>query len=130
MPCVFALLILVAWSSVSAHLRRSFRPSTFRRSEAGRMFLSDRACHASCVHCGHGQREVESGTGTDIVRGPYPSPVSFDYRTADRKPHAHATGLGGVERVEQTVKILYVKSRPRILYGDEHARRRLPGADK
>jgi hypothetical protein len=68
--------------------------------------LSDRVCHASCIR--HGQGELESGARADIARSPYPSPVSFDDRTADGKPHAHAAGLGGVERVEQTVKTVYV----------------------
>src|SRR5262245_9913046 len=91
-------------------LLRPVRASTFRRSRAWYAFPSDRACHhASWVRCArHGQRELERGTRTDIARGPYAPPVAFDYRTADREPHAHAAGLGGVEGVEQMVKILSV----------------------
>src|SRR5713101_4552143 len=78
----------------------------------------------------HGQGELESRAWADIARRQYPSPVRFDDRTADRKPHAHATGLGGVERLEQTVEVLHVQSRPGILDADKHAARRLvPGGD-
>jgi hypothetical protein len=35
---------------------------------------------------------------------PYPPTVSCDDRTADREPHAHATGFGGEEGVEQPVR--------------------------
>jgi hypothetical protein len=70
--------------------------------------VSDRACRVSRVtYARHGQDELESGSRANIAQGPYPSPVSFDDRAADRKPHAHAARLGGVESVEQTVKTLY-----------------------
>ena len=56
---------------------------------------------------------------------------AFDDRSADREPHTHALGLGGVERVEQTFKTLRVQSRARILHGDEHgARGLLSSADQ
>src|SRR5262245_59450758 len=48
----------------------------------------DQACSASRVRSARdGQGELERGARADIARGPYPSLVSFDNRTTDRKPH-------------------------------------------
>jgi hypothetical protein len=45
--------------------------------------------------------------------------MSFDNRPTDRQSHAHATGLGCVEWVEEAVEGLWIQSRPGILhYGD------------
>src|ERR1700730_6773769 len=65
----------------------------------------------------HRQRKLNGHAGARSARGPYPSPVSFDDRTADRQPHAHAAGLGRVEWVEEAVKTLRAQFRAGILHG-------------
>src|SRR5215467_5737959 len=61
--------------------------------------------------------------GQSSERGPYSPPVSIDDRPADREPHTHALGLGGVKGVKQTVKTLRAKSRAGILHRDDHRAR-------
>src|SRR5271166_5852983 len=49
-------------------------------------------------------RAVSGGIG----RGPYPSAVRFDDRTANRQSQAYAVLFGGEERVEQTIRVLRI----------------------
>ena len=51
------------------------------------------------------QREPKDSAVGLVRGGPYPSPVSFDDRTADRESHAHAAGLGRVECVERRSRL-------------------------
>ena len=43
---------------------------------------------------------------------PRSAPVDFDDRAADRQSHAHAAGLGRVERVEQLIEARRVEPGP------------------
>src|SRR5262245_17723127 len=45
--------------------------------------------------------ELDGGAGAVVVRGPEAPAVCLDDGAGDRQPHAHAVGLGGVERAEQ-----------------------------
>src|SRR6266852_248756 len=47
--------------------------------------------------------------------------MGVDDRPADRQPHAHAIGLGGVEGVEQAVHGLRGEPRTRILDRNQHS---------
>jgi hypothetical protein len=77
------------------------------------------------------QRELNGCAQASSARGPYSTPVRIDNRSANREPHTHAVGLGGVERVKHTVKTLRTKSRAGILHCDEHgARGLLSSADQ
>jgi hypothetical protein len=46
------------------------------------------------------QTELNDGAHASSERCPYSPPVSIDDRPADREPHTHTLGLGGVEGVE------------------------------
>lgn len=45
--------------------------------------------------------------------------MSLDDRSADRKTHTHAIGLGGEERIEQLFRIPGVNAGPDILHRDD-----------
>ena len=55
-----------------------------------------------------GQGELKRRARPDVAGSRKSSPVRFDDRTADRKSHAHAAGLGSEEGVEQLVGVLGV----------------------
>src|SRR5215813_14440992 len=67
--------------------------------------------------------ELKGRARPDTARGPNPSTVSFDDRTADRESHAHAIRLCRVEGVEQAVDALEAQSRAGITHRDEHPAR-------
>src|SRR5215831_14207465 len=67
---------------------------------------------------------------TEIARGPNPSAVSFDNRTADRKSHTHSIGLGGVERVEKELKALRAQPWAGISHSDDNTANVFDGADE
>src|SRR6201992_2470436 len=56
--------------------------------------------------CVHREGELKRGTVGYICRGPQPTTVGFDDRTADRESHTHAAGFGGEEGVEKLVRML------------------------
>src|SRR5208337_1833839 len=66
------------------------------------------------------ESEREGGSGTVVRRGPQPSAVALDDGAADREPHSHASGFGGVERVEESFCALRVEAAARVLHCDAH----------
>src|ERR1700722_9537053 len=50
--------------------------------------------------CAPRQGELKRGAVRYVCRGPQPTTVGFDDRTADRQPHTHTAGFGSEERVE------------------------------
>jgi hypothetical protein len=64
---------------------------------------------------------AKDSTPRRVGRGPYPSTVRLDDRTADRQPHTHAVGLGRVECLEQAAEALRRQSPPGISHPDKYA---------
>src|SRR5882672_12119974 len=93
------------WQYVRARARASWR---WRRAELADgppvLWTAYGAISRRSV-CVHRQGELKRGTVGYVCRGPQPATVSFNDRTADREPHAHAAGFGGEEGVEQPVRI-------------------------
>ena len=46
--------------------------------------------------------------------------VKFDDRTADRKSHAHATGFGGEESIEQPIRAIGGEPNAAVRHRDSH----------
>src|SRR5271166_1506147 len=55
-----------------------------------------------------------------IGRGPYPSAVRFDDRTANRQSHAQAVLFGGEECVEKTIRVLWRDADAGVPHLDQH----------
>src|SRR6266403_5291028 len=70
--------------------------------------------------CVNRQGELKRGAVGYVCRGPQLATVSFHDRTADREPHTHATGFGGVESVEQPVRTLGGDPDAAIRHTDAH----------
>src|SRR5258708_8465847 len=51
--------------------------------------------------------------------------MSLDDRAADRQPHAHSSGFGGEEGVEDAVDVRWIESRTDIHDRDQHVARLL-----
>src|SRR6516164_5192100 len=68
------------------------------------------------------QREPKDRASGRIGHRPEPSSVSFDNRTADRQPHAHALWLGRIEGVEKTVKTFWIDTWARISHRNHYMR--------
>jgi hypothetical protein len=60
-----------------------------------------------------GQGELEDGAMTLAQGRPQFSAIHLDDRAADGQAHARATGLGGVERLEDAFEVGGVVARPR-----------------
>ena len=63
-----------------------------------------------------------SCTGAGVAIGTVPGAtesVARDDRSADREPHAHSTGLGGEERIEEARHLVWIESDPGVLHGYE-----------
>src|SRR5271157_2749849 len=58
--------------------------------------------------------KVKAGAWAVIGRSPQPAAMVLNNRTADGKSHAHATGLGGVERLKDLVDSVRVETYPRV----------------
>src|SRR2546427_6107102 len=75
----------------------------------------------SCSRLGPGREdELERGTRAGVARGPQTASVGLDDRPADREPHAHSTGLGGEEGIEQARDLIFIESDTHVLHGHEN----------
>ena len=62
---------------------------------------------------------------------PQPAPMGIDDGPADRQPHAHAAGFGGVEGLENTIEMFRIDPWPGIAHRHEDAVRLVRfGADQ
>src|ERR1700726_2701716 len=70
--------------------------------------------------CAYRQGELKRGTVGYVCRGPQPSTMCFDDRSADRQPHAHAIRLRREEGVEQPADMFRLDSDTGILHRDQY----------
>src|SRR2546430_15331991 len=64
--------------------------------------------------------ELERRARAGVARGPQTASVGLDDRSADREAHAHSTGLGGEERIEQARHLVWIESDPGVLHDHEN----------
>src|SRR5690606_32468721 len=76
------------------------------------------------------QNELHNRPARWVGAGPQAAAVGIDDRAADRQPHAHAGGLGGVERSEQQVGMVFGESWPPVAHRHAHTARLALGADE
>src|SRR5260370_18478063 len=87
-----------------------------RRAYRSIVFLT-RSCLTLAVSW---QTELKGRARPGVRRGPQPSAVSFDDRTADRQTHTHAARLGGEEGVEHPVRIVGADPGTGVLHRQKH----------
>src|ERR1700687_249875 len=67
------------------------------------------------------QRELKDRAAGIVRRRPQAAAVGLDDRTADRQSPAHAFALGGVDRVEDVLKLRRAQPRAGVADGQEYA---------
>src|SRR5690242_1280138 len=82
------------------------------------------ATHERFQTCADGlawNRERKRGARTVVQRRPETAMMTLDNGPAHRQADPHTAGLRGVERVEEPVRALVLKTHSGILHGQEHA---------
>src|SRR6516165_7393971 len=87
---------------VAAHLKR--RWSSVRRASHRCEHAVVLALRSGSLPASGWESELEYGAPRHVGRGPQSPAVGLNDRLADRKPHSHAVGLGGVKGIEQTIR--------------------------
>src|SRR5215470_10997306 len=109
-----AFLTRAIWRVISA-IRLVPHPERFvthdDRNKARRIYESQQdRCRSAW------QGELKYGPARFVHLCPQPAPMSIDDGSADGQPHPRSAGLRGVKRLENSLEMFQINTRPRIAH--------------